>query len=250
MLQRAPPWWYITAQSTSARAGPTVHLARVCGSSASRRQPGGEQLHRALLWRLDSDARYRAQKHVSVHHNKRLPSGVASNRPPERWHRMRRAHKKSVGFHPILAKKERFLCARQEWAPGDEMAVGGVGHCLIWHVLLSTIPCTTVFSLAAAHVRLSVCRSIWPPPSCAAVLPAGSTRSSAMESQLRWRRCGAAACAAKLGARRSAHVLTSASRQESAPSLTARGGGFDPKNSFDYFAHCYPLLSLSITVNG
>ena len=118
MLQRAPPWWYITAQSTSARAGPTVHLARVCGSSASRRQPGGEQLHRALLWRLDSDARYRAQKHVSVHHNKRLPSGVASNRPPERWHRMRRAHKKSVGFHPILAKKERFLCARQEWAPG------------------------------------------------------------------------------------------------------------------------------------
>ena len=60
-----------------------------------------------------------------------------------------------------------------------------------------------------------------PTASCpAAVAPASSTRSGTMESQLRWRQCGAAACAAKLGARRSAHVLTSASRQESAPSLT------------------------------
>ena len=160
MLQRAPPWWYITAQSTSARAGPTVHLARVCGSSASRRQPGGEQLHRALLWRLDSDARYRAQKHVSVHHNKRLPSGVASNRPPERWHRMRRAHKKASVFTPFWRRKSGFLLRAKNGRLGDEMAVGGVGQCLIWHVLLSTIPCTTVFSLAAAHFRAPVCRSI------------------------------------------------------------------------------------------
>ena len=42
----------------------------------------------------------------------------------------------------------------------DLMAVGGVGHCLIWHVLLSTIPCTTVFSLTAAHIHLSVRRSV------------------------------------------------------------------------------------------
>ena len=172
MLQRAPPWWYITAQSTSARAGPTVHLARVCGSSASRRQPGGEQLHRALLWRLDSDARYRAQKHVSVHHNKRLPSGVASNRPPERWHRMRRAHKKSVGFHPILAKKERFFVARQEWAPGRRDDRG-------WHRAL--LDMTRASEHDTLHHCLQPCCGPRPP------LRLSLCAATAAEGKISWR---------------------------------------------------------------
>ena len=172
MLQRAPPWWYITAQSTSARAGPTVHLARVCGSSASRRQPGGEQLHRALLWRLDSDARYRAQKHVPDQALPDATHGHLVSQAP-----ILGAHTKTALSSPKWGENRRFFCVLG--ASGASALVVGC-----WPPRWAGV-CCDVLTRASEHDTLHHCRQ----PCCGPHPPLRLSlcAATAAEGKISWR---------------------------------------------------------------